>query len=627
MPEERGLYPQMRLDEQVAYFARLHGLDEAAAARAASDWLERLGLGARGEDKVVSLSHGNQQRVQLAVALVHEPALLVLDEPFAGLDPEAVDALSTVLRERADAGAAILFSSHQLELVERICRRITIMDEGRVLADGTLPQLRRRFPAQLRVKVAAPPDWAAHVPGAEVVARRRGRSDPRHRPRGRSAIGAAGGAGGRARRALRLRDQRVDRPLPQADPRMTPAAAVRLIAWREIRERLQGRLLRVVTVLTALLVVAGVVLPTLINPAARPTRIGLVGPAAQAIAPQLERTAESSRMKIAVRRLADRAAATSELRGGRLDTALIVSPSGALIEVEQTLAPATRALLSETLAVAHLRGTLAAAGVSSATVASALAPLPVAVSALHRRPADQTARYVAAIAAALLMYVSLAMYGTAVAQGVAQEKTSRTAEVLIAAVRPGELLSGKVAGIGLCGLGQLAVAAGAALVASVIVHGAGIPGGVVAMIPAFLVYFLAGFVLYAFALAAAGAMVARQEEVQFATVPFTLLLLTGYGLVYAAAASPDATWLRIVSFLPPLTATLMPARIALGHVALWEFPVQALLMAAAIAGTVKLAGRIYAGALVLGGGRLTWRAAIRLGTARTGGPTRREQES
>ncbi len=169
MPEERGLYPQMRLGEQVAYFARLHGLDEAAAERAASDWLERLGLRARGEDKLVSLSHGNQQRVQLAVALVHEPALLVLDEPFAGLDPEAVDALSAVLRERADAGAAILFSSHQLELVERICRRVTIMDEGRVLADGTLPQLRRRFPAQLRVKVAAPADWADHVPGAEVV--------------------------------------------------------------------------------------------------------------------------------------------------------------------------------------------------------------------------------------------------------------------------------------------------------------------------------------------------------------------------------------------------------------------------------------------------------------------------
>jgi ABC-2 type transport system ATP-binding protein len=169
MPEERGLYPQMRLGDQVAYFARLHGLDEATAERAAAAWLERLGLQARREERLISLSHGNQQRVQLAVALAHDPGLLVLDEPFAGLDPEAVDSLSQVLAERADRGTAILFSSHQLELVERICRRVTIMDEGRVLADGTLAELRRRFPAQLRVKVDAPADWAAAIPGAEVL--------------------------------------------------------------------------------------------------------------------------------------------------------------------------------------------------------------------------------------------------------------------------------------------------------------------------------------------------------------------------------------------------------------------------------------------------------------------------
>jgi ABC-2 type transport system permease protein len=394
---------------------------------------------------------------------------------------------------------------------------------------------------------------------------------------------------------------------------MTPAATVWLIAGREIRERLQGRLLRVVTVLTALLVAAAVVVPSLISHSTSPTRIGLVGAPAQALAPQLDRTARAARTPIRVEDLADVATARAELRAGRLDVALTVSGSGAHMQVKRTLPAATRALLTETLAAARLYGVLAAAGVRPATVAAALAPVPVTVSALTHPPADQTARYIAAIAAALLMYVSLAMYGTAVAQGVAQEKTSRTAEVLLAAVRPSELLSGKVTGIGLCGLGQLAVAAASALVASAIVHGAGIPSSVVVMIPAFLVYFLAGFVLYAFAMAAAGAMVARQEEVQFATVPFSLLLLTGYLLVYAAAASPNATWLRIVSFFPPLTATLMPARIALGHVAPWEFVVQAVLMGGAIYGTVRLAGRIYSDAIVRGGGRLTWRAAIRRG--------------
>ncbi len=169
MPEERGLYAQMALRHQVAYFARLHGLEREAALAAADGWLDRLGLSGRADERLVALSHGNQQRVQLAVALVHEPRLLVLDEPFAGLDPEAVDSLSEVLRERALAGAAILFSSHQLELVERICRRVVIVDAGRILAAGTLRELRVRFPAQLRVRVDTDEDWASALPGVTVA--------------------------------------------------------------------------------------------------------------------------------------------------------------------------------------------------------------------------------------------------------------------------------------------------------------------------------------------------------------------------------------------------------------------------------------------------------------------------
>ena len=169
MPEERGLYPQMRLLEQVAYFARLHGLEAAAATEAARDWLDQLGLGERLDEKLIALSHGNQQRVQLAVALVHDPGLLILDEPFAGLDPEAVESLSETLLVQAEAGKAILFSSHQLELVERVCRQIVVLDAGRVLAAGTLAELRERLPAQLRVKVNGRGDWIQRLPGVELV--------------------------------------------------------------------------------------------------------------------------------------------------------------------------------------------------------------------------------------------------------------------------------------------------------------------------------------------------------------------------------------------------------------------------------------------------------------------------
>ena len=169
MPEERGLYAQMRLLAQVDYFARLHGLDATAADRAARSWLARLGLGERLDEKLIALSHGNQQRVQLAVALVHDPGLLILDEPFAGLDPEAVESLSETLLAQAEEGKAVLFSSHQLELVERVCNRIVVLDRGRVLAAGSLAELRRRLPAQLRVKVDGPPDWIRRLPGVEVV--------------------------------------------------------------------------------------------------------------------------------------------------------------------------------------------------------------------------------------------------------------------------------------------------------------------------------------------------------------------------------------------------------------------------------------------------------------------------
>ena len=168
MPEERGLYPQMQLIDQVAYFARLHGLDPETAVDSSRHWLDRLGLGERSGERLVALSHGNQQRVQLAVALVHDPELLVLDEPFAGLDPEAVDSLSAVLLERAAAGTAVLFSSHQLELVERICRRVVILESGRVLAAGTLAELRRELPAQLRVKVDAADGWTQGLRGVTV---------------------------------------------------------------------------------------------------------------------------------------------------------------------------------------------------------------------------------------------------------------------------------------------------------------------------------------------------------------------------------------------------------------------------------------------------------------------------
>ena len=176
MPEERGLYPKMRVGEQLAYFARLHGLDARSAARASEEWSERLGVGARRKDAVEKLSLGNQQRVQLAAALVGEPDVLILDEPFSGLDPVGVDALAEALAGQCRRGVPVVFSSHQLDLVERLCDSVGILARGRIVASGTVTELRERESGrQLRVVVPdAGPGWAASLPGVRTVSERAG---------------------------------------------------------------------------------------------------------------------------------------------------------------------------------------------------------------------------------------------------------------------------------------------------------------------------------------------------------------------------------------------------------------------------------------------------------------------
>ena len=148
MPEQRGLYPKMKAHDQLAYLGVLHGMSRGDAASSADEWLERFGLIERRKDPVESLSHGNQQRVQLIAALVHGPELLVLDEPFSGLDPLAVDTMSNVLREQAEQGKAVVFSSHQLDLVEDLCEDVVIIDRGHIVVKGTVSQLKDASPVR-----------------------------------------------------------------------------------------------------------------------------------------------------------------------------------------------------------------------------------------------------------------------------------------------------------------------------------------------------------------------------------------------------------------------------------------------------------------------------------------------
>jgi ABC-2 type transport system ATP-binding protein len=142
MPEQRGLYPRMRVAEQLSYFAQQHGMAGKAANAASLRWLDRMGLADRARSKLEELSHGNQQRVQLATALVHDPELLVLDEPFSGLDPIGIATMTEVIGERAAAGVGVVFSSHQLDLVEDVCEDVVIIARGRIVAAGALDALK-----------------------------------------------------------------------------------------------------------------------------------------------------------------------------------------------------------------------------------------------------------------------------------------------------------------------------------------------------------------------------------------------------------------------------------------------------------------------------------------------------
>ena len=170
MPEERGLYPGMLVGEQVEYLGRLHGLSAADAAAATESWLERLDVADRWNSKVETLSHGNQQRIQLAAALVHGPELLVLDEPLSGLDPTGIDTMGQVLVDQARAGCCVLFSSHQLDQVEELCEEVTIIDHGRLVASGTVDELATSGDRRLVVRIEGDrtANWARNLPGVTV---------------------------------------------------------------------------------------------------------------------------------------------------------------------------------------------------------------------------------------------------------------------------------------------------------------------------------------------------------------------------------------------------------------------------------------------------------------------------
>lgn len=157
LPEERGLYQDMPIGATLAFFGVLQGMAPRAARDAASMWLERLGLDARGKEKVKSLSKGNQQKVQFAAAILHKPRLAILDEPFSGLDPVNQEVFLELIRELRANGTTVIFSAHQMTLVERLADRVCLMSRGRLVLEGSIAALRQQWRTGNRLVVGMAP--------------------------------------------------------------------------------------------------------------------------------------------------------------------------------------------------------------------------------------------------------------------------------------------------------------------------------------------------------------------------------------------------------------------------------------------------------------------------------------
>lgn len=402
----------------------------------------------------------------------------------------------------------------------------------------------------------------------------------------------------------------------------------RLIAGRETTERLRSRAIWIGTVITALVVAAAIVIPHLVSGGpATPVKVGLVGVGAQKAAAQITALARASGQGLSATPEPSLAAARSDLRRGTITVALEVTPKGAIATIDSgggsvlrafsssSLPASVQATLEEALFLSHATGVLTSAGLPPAIIRQALAPRPFTVTSIGRSSsrATSTGGAVAAVASAILLYVFLAIYGQAVVSGVAQEKTSRVAEILLGAVDPVDLLTGKVAGIGVVGALQLFLVVGVGLGASALTGTGMLPPTIWAALPSVLLWFILGYALYGFAYAAAGAMVTRQEDIQFAATPISIVMVLSYVLVYLMASNPTAPWAPVVALLPPFAPVLQPARVALGLSTPPEFIAAIVFTLAAAWGIARLAARMYAPALTSGGARLTWRFFLRGG--------------
>lgn len=381
---------------------------------------------------------------------------------------------------------------------------------------------------------------------------------------------------------------------------MTPGRrSIFLVASREIAERTQGRAFVISTLAIIAVVLAGVIVPALNDQTTR-VRAGITGLTPAALETALRDTARADDAQLELRRYATVAAGEKALREGDTDV-LIVAAKQLVWQSE----PDAEVAAAVTAAVQRVRFSARAAelGLAAEQATTLLAPAPVPARSLDPADPDQEAGEAIAFVSFILLLLMLLTYGTAVAEGVAQEKGTRVMELLVCRVRPRDLLAGKVLGIGVVGLGQMLLAVVAGAAAIVALDAIEVPAAVPATLASAVLWFALGYVFWSVALAAVGALVSRVEDLQAAVAPLTWTMTLCAMSAPVAAESPDA-WYSVVASLLPITAPFaMPVRVAVGDVAAWEIMLAAAIILAATYGLVRLGGAVYSGALLRTGGR------------------------
>ncbi|HVK20671.1 MAG TPA: ABC transporter permease [Actinokineospora sp.] len=385
-----------------------------------------------------------------------------------------------------------------------------------------------------------------------------------------------------------------------------------LIARRELNARLRTKSFLIGTAVSLAILTAFVLMQSTLFAGEATSKIGLSGQAT-AIAGQLQEQAGARGVAVLTTSLDDLAAGEAMVADGELDVLVSGAPAALRVLVRETLDEDLRKALNAIVQEQVLRAQLAAVeDLDPDQVLDTVADATADVHALGPPDPSHDQRLAVALVIVAMLYMALLLYGTMVAHGVVEEKSSRVVEVLLATVRPWQLLLGKVVGLGLVGLAQFTLIGVVGLIMATATDVLTITGPATGTLVWGVVWYLLGYLFYATVFASAGSLVSRQEETQSVLLPITMVLVLafvlGFGLLSRA---PSGTATTLLSLLPPFSPILVPGRIALGTIQGWEIAVAAALSLLSVAALAWVGGRIYAGAALRTGGRLKVREALR----------------